>query len=83
MGRRRFHDPLGPEQVSNYLRDPGHCPFCFRSNITGDAIEVDGQGSFQEVICNDCNARWYDEYRLASIELIDYPEVQEWGDEWL
>ena len=50
--------------------NPFQCPFCGSANITttGD-IEGDGLSSaWQSVVCNDCQKRWTDVYKLVDVE---------------
>jgi formate dehydrogenase maturation protein FdhE len=41
------------------------CPACGNPDITGDAIEIDGNIAWQPVYCNNCEAEWNDVYTLA------------------
>jgi hypothetical protein len=64
------------EQIQErYLRAGGGvCPVCQSSDITGDSIEVDGNGASQDVTCAECEAHWLDCYTLTGVLFIREPE---------
>lgn len=46
------------------------CPCCSSSNIqTDDGIQVDGGHAWQDIYCDDCDARWQDIWVLAGFEV--------------
>ena len=45
--------------------DPDACPQCGNVNITGDSVDIEGQGARQGVRCEDCEALWHDVYQLV------------------
>lgn len=51
---------------ARYLDNPGLCPRCQSSDITGDSIDVDGETVTQSVCCSTCDFEWIDSYRLES-----------------
>ena len=51
----------------------GICPFCTSTSITGEPIEVDGNGAFQNVSCEDCNGVWMDKYQLTGYLVVEKP----------
>jgi len=69
MARRRHHDGLSAQQVSNYLSNSGRCPVCGSGNIEGSHMEADCDSAWQNVTCQDCEANWDDIYRLVGVEL--------------
>ena len=44
------------------------CPKCGSSDISGDSIEVDSGGAYQEVGCSECGHSWRDVYTLVGYE---------------
>lgn len=51
-----------------YIENSGQvCPTCKSENITADNYNEESAG--RPVDCNDCGARWYEEYELTGIEL--------------
>ena len=45
------------------------CPVCEGSEIESmGGMEVDGGNAWQEVRCNDCDARWQDIYHLVGFD---------------
>jgi transcription elongation factor Elf1 len=59
------------KQKKAYLKHPGKCPKCKSEDITGASIEIDGDYAVQEVSCSDCEAEWYDYYKLVNVEEIE------------
>ena len=57
------------EQMTSeeYVRIRGvRCPFCGSGDgITGEHIEVDAGGAYQDVWCASCGKSWVDEYKLV------------------
>jgi hypothetical protein len=78
MARRRQHDGLTDQQVSNYLKCSSKCPFCGASDIEGRSIEPAGGCMYQEIYCGVCSKEWIDIYRLVGIEQQPDPEEPEW-----
>lgn len=71
MGKKIM--PLTKECEEQYIAGKSFCcPFCDSSDIEGGSFETDCTVS-QEIHCLNCEARWWDVYRLESIEVIDEP----------
>jgi len=80
MARRRHHDPLTDEQVSNYLATGGlRCPRCNSSEIEGNGnVELDAGIAWQNIVCNTCEFEWADVYQLVSVDPSDDPGEEPW-----
>ena len=46
------------------------CPFCGSYELTGDSVEVDGNGASQKIRCCACHNVWVDIYTLIGYEVI-------------
>ena len=58
-----------PLTSDEYVAKQGTCcPFCWRSDVSGDEVVVDGGGAHQKVSCNACNEEWTDIYVLTGYE---------------
>lgn len=53
---------------ARYLTNPGKCPYCQSTDITGDSIEVDGDGASQHISCSHCHEQWIDTYELTGFQ---------------
>lgn len=63
---------LTQEQKTEYMQTGAqHCPVCKSLDISGGFVEVAGMEAWQEVSCNECDARWQDVYKLAFVETQD------------
>lgn len=62
-------------QKSEYVKNPGHCPFCGSDQIIGDSYDYGGESVAQRIDCDECGAAWNDIYILSDIE-----EIQEDGN---
>lgn len=58
-----------------YLKNPGHCPFCNSYQIEGESVEIDGAEAWQEVSCQACEASWTDTYKLTSFEPLEVSKI--------
>ena len=47
-----------------YKSSPSECPRCGSGDISGDGVEVDDGFASQSCRCEDCDARWEDQYQL-------------------
>jgi len=47
------------------------CPKCGSARIDGHSVDTFGGAAEQEVTCNDCDASWYDHYKLVDYSLIE------------
>lgn len=54
----------------SYLRHGSTCPYCGSNAITGDSVDIEGSGAWQEVYCQECGRRWRDIYRLVNVEEV-------------
>jgi len=61
---------LTVKKKRSYLRHGSCCPYCGSISITGESVDIDGTGAWQEVDCQECGRRWRDVYRLADVEEI-------------
>lgn len=50
------------------------CPFCGSENISGNAFNVYGGSTTQEVGCDDCGAEWLDQYILTGYTFTEIPD---------
>lgn len=80
MARRRYHDGLSKEQVSNYLRDQSKCPFCGSSSMIRGVLRhaVTPEGVVQNIRCWDCMTAWRHVYCMHTIELSISQEEPAW-----
>ena len=63
---------LSRKEIKQYLiADEPYCPYCKGKNLAYASIEIEGQGAYQQVTCNDCGRRWADSYQLVSLVEID------------
>lgn len=47
------------------------CPYCKSKNIVGGGINNDGNVTWQQIRCNECNKRWNDIHSLVAYEECD------------
>jgi formate dehydrogenase maturation protein FdhE len=64
------------QQIADYLRDPGLCPFCGFDQISGGFIEITNGKAMQHVTCLRCEGEWTDIYHLAHIVAVRPPVVE-------
>ena len=65
---------LTPTQVAAYLESGGNaCPLCFSKNIEGGYLETDANIAWCNCTCNDCDAVFEDQYKLANVTLKEPP----------
>lgn len=50
------------------------CPVCQSEDISGEHIEVDAGGAWQEINCGNCGATWNDVYKLVGYSELEVPE---------
>jgi len=51
-----------------YLKDGGsRCPVCGSEDITGAAMDVEGEYHIQEMGCSVCDASWNDVFKLVGL----------------
>lgn len=56
-----------------YLKNPSVCPYCGSSDVSSEGYEPSGLfGVYDRVHCENCDASWFDVYKLVSVE-PDYP----------
>lgn len=54
----------GPRVAPEYLHDLNRCPVCGSRDITGSAIDIEGDMVFQDLRCHRCGAEWYEAYSI-------------------
>ena len=59
--------PLMKKQVKGYLEDPDKCPVCKSGNLVGEEGEWTSDFVWRFIICNNCNHRWTEEFKLIRI----------------
>ena len=74
-----MHDPetegIKMMSTAEYLARKGQvCPFCLDRDITGDEIDIDGDGAVQECSCLECGAAWTDIYELVGFDPVGGPK---------
>lgn len=71
--------PITLEQKAEYLKNPGHCPFCGSSDIEGQGYDYDDNPA-QRIDCQSCDKSWYDIFTLTDIEIIEDAPGASHGD---
>jgi hypothetical protein len=57
-----------------YKSNTSQCPVCEGGNITGGPIEINDGFANQDVVCDDCGAKWCDIYKLLKYVKIREPD---------
>lgn len=60
-----------------YLKKFAHCPNCGSEDISGESIDVDGNGASQECGCQNCGASWTDTYKLTGYVNLVVPSAKD------
>lgn len=47
------------------------CPACESKNLDSGSIQAEAGVAWQNVWCNDCNAKWQDVYSLTGYESLE------------
>ncbi|MDO8415184.1 MAG: glyoxalase superfamily protein [Agitococcus sp.] len=65
----------GKMSNAQYCTRSSHCPVCGSDDISGESVEVDSGGCWQEISCGNCTTTWNDTYMLTGFaELEPNPE---------
>jgi hypothetical protein len=60
---------LTEEEIIAYIENPiPKCPYCGTRDIVGESVEINSSAAYQEVVCQVCEKRWLDLYKLFGIE---------------
>ena len=61
---------LSKKKFKKYV-DSGcsECPMCGCDQIEGGDINVDSGTCSQEMYCTECDAEWYDVYKIVSVQI--------------
>jgi hypothetical protein len=63
------------EKEKLYIKNKGvKCPFCKSSQIEGDDVDINTGIASQEMGCLECEAIWWDIYKLNTIHVTKLPE---------
>lgn len=77
MKRQRSQAKIFTEQqIADYLRDPGICPFCGGDQNSGGFVETGNKQAMQHMMCLCCEAEWTDIYHLAHIVAVRLPVIE-------
>jgi len=60
-----------PMTAQEFVENSGRCPKCHSENVSWDEISVEGDSTFQEASCQDCDARFYTISRLVGFGLYE------------
>lgn len=71
-----FNEPTDKQQ-EKYLANGGNsCPHCESNNIEATrCAESDGPTASADIICNDCDSTWTDQYILSSFSDLYSPQL--------
>ena len=71
-----FNEPIGKQQ-GDYLANCGSkCPHCGSTHIEATrCAEADGNTASAEIICNDCDSTWTDQYILTGFSDLYSPQL--------
>ena len=59
---------LTKAQIKSYVSQSGTiCPYCNSNYIEGQSVQIDDNGAYQVVICNNCDKSWTDQYTLTNM----------------
>ncbi|WP_298636789.1 hypothetical protein [uncultured Umboniibacter sp.] len=47
------------------------CPKCHSNNVQGGSFDVSDNTVSQKMLCDDCEAEWYDVYQLVTQEIVE------------
>lgn len=62
---------MTPEEAANaLLADPETCPYCGGDQLEGEHVDIQVKYAVQEVACADCDARFYMNFKLCSVQVI-------------
>jgi len=65
---------------TEYLKNPGVCPYCGSSDVQSDGIEpVDMRQASDHVVCLNCNGEWRDNYTMTSVTELNPPACPHCG----
>ena len=60
---------LTQDEIKAYVENPiPKCPYCGTRDIVGGSVEINCSAAYQEVVCQVCDKRWLDLYKLFGIE---------------
>jgi transcription initiation factor TFIIIB Brf1 subunit/transcription initiation factor TFIIB len=68
---------MTPITEAEYIVNSGAiCPACKSNNISSDYLEADGPSATAEVMCHECGATWYDNYKLVGFTNLNQGETK-------
>jgi transposase-like protein len=64
---------LTEEMKKAYLESGGnYCPVCRSEDIEATGgFDFEGGYVYENIVCNNCNSEWTDEYTLTGLLLLD------------
>ena len=61
---------LSAKALAAYLKNPDHCPYCGKTDIVGEGLDVENGKAVQTVYCSWCLRDWEDVYTLTTVREI-------------
>jgi len=58
--------------TEEYVKADGvYCPVCGSGNLECGPVQIDNEGAYQPVVCNNCFSSWVDTYKLSGYTEMD------------
>jgi hypothetical protein len=61
-----------PMTAQEFVENSSRCPKCHSENVSWDEISVEGDSTYQDGSCEDCDARFYTVSRLVGYGLYEH-----------